>query len=85
MYKRTWTGSQEIAEAKRLVAEIMADDLRADLERIVDAGGAYWGLDPEVPGVVAIIVSGTERKALAVVYLADEDFEVDEERVEALK
>jgi hypothetical protein len=61
---------------------------RAALARLADErtnaaveqaeAGATWVFDPHVPDVVALVVDGTANRALVVVWLAQDDFAVDD-------
>lgn len=48
----------------------------AQIERAVVAG-ARWTIDPLYKDVVGLLRPGTDRDALVVVYVAEEDFEAD--------
>ena len=48
----------------------------AQIDRAV-AAGARWIVDPHYSDVVSLIRPGTDRDALVVVYVAEEDFEAD--------
>lgn len=71
------------AAAEAVLAEQADEALCAALSVLADAGLAAWVYDPEVANVVGLVLSGTNR-AVAVVYLAEQDFEVDEELLSEL-
>ena len=48
----------------------------AQIERAV-AAGARWTIAPHYRDVVGLLLPGTDRDALVVVYVAEEDFEAD--------
>jgi len=48
----------------------------AQIDRAV-AAGARWIVDPHYRDVVGLLRPGTDRDALVVVYVAEEDFEAD--------
>lgn len=66
----------EIERAKTLLAEEMAEEFLALALRLQADGTATWTLDPQVTGVVGLVMVGT-LDALVVVY-ADGSWETSE-------
>jgi hypothetical protein len=52
--------------------------------RAVEKGEAIWIWDPEVDGVVGLVLVGNTNRALVVVYDEGSDFEADEEHLAAV-
>lgn len=67
-----------VNDALELLQTAAEPKLFTTLRRAVDAGVAEWRDDPIVPGVVGCVLAGTNR-ALVVVYVDQNDFEVDEQ------
>jgi hypothetical protein len=70
----------ELKEAQDLFRKMAADYVVKAADEKVASGEASWQLDPQVEGVVGLVLNGTNR-ALVVVYVKDQDFECDEERL----
>lgn len=68
----------EIEQGQQVLRDVADADVTAAVEARVNAGTARWILDPEVEGVVGVTDAETGR-ALVVVYVNREDFELSDE------
>jgi hypothetical protein len=80
---RTLTADLTAAAAGQGVIDRMADKATRDRTRaLVRAGSHRWLYDPEVPGVVGLVLRDQPTRAVVIVYLASaeggEDFETGE-------
>jgi hypothetical protein len=64
--------------ATSVLAEAANTEFNACVARAI-AAGFEWVWDPEVPGVVGLTHPDRPRRAYAIVYVADKDFEAGEE------
>jgi hypothetical protein len=74
----------EIEKAQKMFREIAATELVELIDELVAEEVARWRRDPEVVGVVGVVLESEPNRALVVVYLDDEDFSYDDARLSAL-
>jgi hypothetical protein len=61
-------------EAHRVLLEAADLQVLKQVDRWV-AEKAEWRYDPEIPGVVGLVLKENRRRAVLIVYLEDRDFE----------
>jgi len=74
--------SATLAQVVSDFEEIASGSIVARCRKAVQTGQAVWVWDPEVNGVVGLVMTSNPRRALVVVYSEGTDFEVDGELLE---
>lgn len=71
------TPQTEIERAEEIWLLSASKDAQAKAHRYVATNIANWRMDPHVKNVVGLVLEGTNQ-AIVVIYIDDEDFEVDD-------
>jgi len=65
--------------AEAVLTKVADAELLAQTRQLADTDDYVWVWDPDVSFVAGLVRRSAQRRALVVVYVADEDFEHDDE------